>query len=62
MSQTQVPHKGFEFRRYYNAYNENTRPKENVMFNKICGWFAKRYIPADTHTDLADALFAWRNK
>lgn len=30
------------------------------MFNKICEWFARRYIPADHETELADALFNWK--
>lgn len=32
------------------------------MFNKICEWFARRYIPADDQHALADALFDWKYK
>jgi hypothetical protein len=32
------------------------------MFNLICKWFAKRYIPSDSEIDLANALFNWKHK
>lgn len=32
------------------------------MFNKICEWFARRFIPPDNETELADALFNWKHK
>ncbi len=32
------------------------------MWNTICGWFAKHYVPADNQTKLADALFDWKHR
>jgi hypothetical protein len=32
------------------------------MFNKICEWFARHYIPEDHQTELANALFNWKYK
>jgi len=32
------------------------------MFNKICEWFARKYIPTDTNIELADALFNWKHR
>jgi hypothetical protein len=32
------------------------------MFNKICEYFVRHYIPCDNETELADALFNWKFK
>jgi len=32
------------------------------MFNKICGWFARHYVPADHEHKLAESLFDWKYK
>jgi hypothetical protein len=30
------------------------------MFNAICKFFTRRYIPSDNETELASALFKWK--
>lgn len=32
------------------------------MWNRICEWFARRYIPTDDQPELANALFNWKYK
>ena len=30
------------------------------MFNKICEWFTRHYVPADEDAEFAEALFKWK--
>lgn len=32
------------------------------MYQAVCRFFARRFIPADHETELADALFNWKYK
>lgn len=30
------------------------------MWNRICKWFTRHYLPADHEVELAKALFDWK--
>jgi hypothetical protein len=41
------------------SFNEAIQ-KGGKMWNWICRWFTRRYLPEDHETELADALFNWK--